>query len=101
MTRASAETWARVASEQEDMRNTFLYLIREIDQPATIEAYVRLTSKFGGLWIDNLEAQRHPGEGDDARRERVPVTAATRERLLQMIKGNEPEDTRKVAFWLW
>jgi hypothetical protein len=97
----SAETWARVASEQEDLRETFLYLIREIDQPATMEAYVRLTSKFGGSWHDKLEAQRHPGDGDDALRERVPVNPATRERLWQMIKGNEPEDIRKVAFWLW
>jgi hypothetical protein len=101
MTPASTETWARVASEQEDMRETFLYLLRGIDQPATVEAYVRLTSKFGGSWADNLAAQRHPGDGDRDLRERLPITAASRERLWQMIEGGEPEDTRKVAFWLW
>lgn len=101
MTAASAGTWARVASEQEDMRETFLPLLREIDQAATAEAYVRLTSKFGGFWDDQLEAQRHPGDGEDNLREHVPVTPAARERLWQIIEGDESEEIRKVAFWLW
>lgn len=101
MTTESTGTWARVAREQEDMRDTFLHLLREMDQPLTIEAYVRLTSTFGGSWIDALEAQRHPGDGDDALRERVPVSAVTRAQLWQIVEGDEPTDTRKVAFWLW
>lgn len=99
ITTASAVTWARVTTEQEDLRNTFLILLRELDQPVAVEAYVRLTSKFGGSFLDSMAAvEHHDGRDSD---EKVPVTAAARERLWQIISSEESEDTRKVAFWLW
>lgn len=101
MTTASTKTWARVATEQVDMRETFLHILREMDQPATVEAYVRLTSAFGGAFPDALDAQDRSGDEDRRHREQVPRAAATRERLWEMITGDEPEETRKVAFWLW
>lgn len=102
MTPESSETWAKVATEQEDMRETFLQLLREMDHPAIVEAYVRLTSKFGGSWFDQIEGARHPGDNDGLKlHERVPVTAASRERLWQIVEGDGTERLRQVAFWLW
>lgn len=99
ITTASADTWVRVSTEQEDLRGTFLHLLREMDQPAAVEAYVRLTSKFGGSFFDSMSAvEHHDGRETE---EKVPVTAAARERLWQIISSEESEDTRKVAFWLW
>jgi len=101
ITPASAETWARVTTDQDDLRNSLLYLLRVIDQPSTIEAYVRLTSINGGTFIDHMEAAVEPGDDDRRDRERVPVTPAARTRLWQIIESDESENVRKVAFLLW
>jgi hypothetical protein len=101
ITEAASETIARVATTHDDLRSNMLYVLRGIDMPATMEAYVRLTAEFGGSWRDQIEASESHDNSGRHRRETVPVKQSTRDRLWQMIEGNEPHDVRKVALWHW
>jgi len=100
ITERASETIARVATHYDDLRSNMLYVLRGIDMPATMEAYVRLTAKFGGYWLDQIEATESH-EKNAVRRENVPVKRESRERLWRLIETDEPYDVRKVALWHW
>lgn len=99
ITPAAAEAWAKVATENPDLLKTTIYLLRGMDQPATAEAYVRLTAKMGGTFEDHIFAQQYHEKsrfnGD------VHTNEATREKLWRMFISEKDEATREVAFWLW
>ena len=100
ITEAASKTLARVATDYDDLTSDMLYVLRDIDTPATVEAYVRLTGRSGGLWWDQIEAtDRH--DAGSHQREHGPVNPASRDSLWRIIQSDEPENTRKVAFWLW
>ncbi|HKO61185.1 MAG TPA: ATP-binding protein [Pyrinomonadaceae bacterium] len=100
ITKPASETIARVATHHDDLRSNMLYVLRGIDMPATMEAYVRLTARFGGSWWDQIEATESH-EISTFRREKVPVRQNSRERLWRLIATAEPHDVRKVALWHW
>lgn len=101
ITVAASKTLAKVTTDHEDLRNEMLQILRSIDMPATMEAYVRLTAKFNGSWWDRIEGVDHHSNKVSDHRSRIPVTSAARERLWQIIASNEPENVRKTALLLW
>lgn len=101
ITEAASETLGRVATDNEDLQSNMLYVLRHIDMPATMEAYVRLTAPFNGSWWDRIEEVDHRDNGVADYRPRIPVSPTSRERLWQIIASNEPENVRKSALLLW
>jgi len=101
ITEAASKTLAKVVTDHEDLRNELLYVLRGIDTPATIEAYVRLTAPFNGSWLDRVETIDHLENTLIDHWPRTPISPASRERLWQIIASNEPEKIRKSALLLW
>lgn len=100
LTPTAAETWTRVAIEHPDLRKTLCYLLRGIDHPDALEAYVRWAGSQGGiLWDDTFEPydplqHRH-------RDAFTPTTSASRERLWHIFRNDDHPSTQRVAFTFW
>lgn len=105
ITPAAAETWAKVARDNPDLRETMCYVLRGIDHPATIEVYVRWSAEKGGtLWDRSFEPIDPLAESERAKSERasrIPMRAATRDHLWEMMQNESDQTTRKIAFRFW
>ncbi len=100
ITSAAAKTWAKVARDHPDLRKTMCYVLRGIDHPATIEAYVRWSAEKGGTFWDEAFEPLDPLAGSE-HAPKIPTSAATRDHLWKMVQNESDQTIRKIAFRFW
>lgn len=100
ITFSSAETWAKVAIEYPDLSQTMCYILRGIDHPATMEAYVRWSAEKGGtLWDDAAEPFGPLVQLEHM--SRIPLNSVTRDHLWDIFVAEADETVRRIAFNFW
>lgn len=102
------ETYIKVAREQPDLDESILYFLAEMDDSEAVAYYAESIAK--GKWTGHLKDGESIDPVDETRRNRegqaefahwsVPVKPQTRERLWQLVTGNDL-GLSAGAFTLW
>ena len=97
---ASLDTWVKVAQTHPELENALFYVLRGIDHPATMEAYIRWSTQRKAWVWDDLGEPLNPLDEWSARR-KGPTNPETRERLWQMVITETDKPLRVKSFQFW
>ncbi len=92
VTPSAVDAFAEVFATHPDLQATLAYVLRAMDYPVTMTAYVRWIAQTDRTIWDWL-ATPHD--------ETLPQASATRDALWHIVRGEEPEAVRHAAFDKW
>jgi hypothetical protein len=101
ITADSAETWARVASEHPNLEKTLAYVLRAIDHPAALEAYIRWSAPYKGTFWDEAGETIDPLADDSLFTPTIPRRPESRWHLWKLVQQEADVHTRRLAFRFW